>query len=487
MYNTTRSDVPPLPSYTLESLPPLLAPIPDKLLTLLLPIAAYWILSLFFHVIDIYDILSQYRLHTPAEVLKRNRVPRSDVLRDVIIQQLIQTAIGIILGMTEPEDTFGKADYDMAVWAQRLRRAQRVLPGMLALVGIDAISLGKSLAPSHPTLAGAILGGHYPPLLQGLRLSAGAEVVSPVFAPWEMKTAKIIYSFVVPAAQFALAIVIVDTWQYFLHRAMHMNQWMYRTFHSRHHRLYVPYAFGALYNHPFEGFLLDTLGAAVAFKAAGMTTRQGMWFFTCSTIKTVDDHCGYALPWDPLQHLTSNNAGYHDVHHQSWGIKTNFSQPFFTFWDRLLGTCWTGGDVSARYEKSRVAAQKRMDGDSITQSQPSDHDPRPYGSSTSTQQVTLFPDQAISDKAALQTISSRAQVLSDTQPSASPSGGISVVAQEAEEELEARRNLRRAARKKKSSISSQQTTGNLKKSLTGKVSGSLHGRGSGVLGVESSG
>jgi sphinganine C4-monooxygenase len=35
--------------------------------------------------------------------------------------------------------------------------------------------------------------------------------------------------------------------------------------------LYVPYAFGALYNHPFEGFLLDTLGAAIAFKVAGMT------------------------------------------------------------------------------------------------------------------------------------------------------------------------------------------------------------------------
>jgi len=52
-----------------------------------------------------------------------------------------------------------------------------------------------------------------------------------------------------------------------------------------------------------------------------MSTRQGMWFFTGSTIKTVDDHCGYALPFDPLQHITSNNAGYHDVHHQSWGIK----------------------------------------------------------------------------------------------------------------------------------------------------------------------
>ena len=52
-----------------------------------------------------------------------------------------------------------------------------------------------------------------------------------------------------------------------------------------------------------------------------MNSRQGTYFFTGSTIKTVDDHCGYALPWDPLQRLTGNNAAYHDIHHQSFGIK----------------------------------------------------------------------------------------------------------------------------------------------------------------------
>jgi sphinganine C4-monooxygenase len=89
-----------------------------------------------------------------------------------------------------------------------------------------------------------------------------------------------------------------------------------------------------------------------------------MVFFTASTIKTVDDHCGYKLPWDPIQHMSSNNAAYHDIHHQSWGIKTNFSQPFFTFWDRLLGTMWSG-DTSARYEKSRKAAQFKIDAEKV--------------------------------------------------------------------------------------------------------------------------
>ena len=109
---------------------------------------------------------------------------------------------------------------------------------------------------------------------------------------------------------------IIDTWQYFLHRAMHMNTFLYKKFHSWHHRLYVPYAFGALYNHPLEGFVLDTAGAGIAEWLANLSTREAMLLFVVSTLKTVDDHCGYRLPWDPLQIMTSNNADYHDIHHQ---------------------------------------------------------------------------------------------------------------------------------------------------------------------------
>lgn len=108
----------------------------------------------------------------------------------------------------------------------------------------------------------------------------------------------------------------------------------------------MPYAYGALYNHPFEGFLLDTLGAGLSYKAVFMSQRLGLLFFCLSTIKTVDDHCGYSLPWDPIQHLTSNNAAYHDIHHQTWGIKTNFSQPFFTFWDKVLDTRYRGDKMN---------------------------------------------------------------------------------------------------------------------------------------------
>ncbi|KAJ5131540.1 uncharacterized protein N7515_007579 [Penicillium bovifimosum] len=354
-------DLPPLPSYTLTTRELLLAPLPDNILTLILPIIAYWGMSMIYHFLDVNDYFIEYRLHTPAEVSKRNKVTRWEVVRDVVLQQVIQTLAGLAFMYFDADETVGREQYDVAVWAQRLRIAQKAIPSLLAVFGVDAVGLGKVVSRNGYTmLAGAITGGLYPGATQSLILDNGAEIVAPAFTNWELTVASFIYWYFVPALQFMLAICIVDTWQYFLHRAMHLNRWLYVNFHSRHHRLYVPYAFGALYNHPVEGFLLDTAGTGVGFLVSGMTTRQAMWFFTMSTIKTVDDHCGYAFPWDPLQHFTSNNAAYHDIHHQSWGIKTNFSQPFFIFWDRLLGTRWTG-EVKLRYERARENAQKQVD------------------------------------------------------------------------------------------------------------------------------
>ena len=444
-----------------------------------------------FHWIDTKDYFPQYRLHTPAEVAKRNRASRWEVVRDVVIQQVVQTIVGYLLGLTEPDDFIGKEEYDIAVWARRIRLAQWAIPGLLSLVGVNAQGLASNLARSHPTLAGAINGGRYSTLTVSFT-DNGSKPSVPAFARWELLLASFLYNYLVPAIQYCVAIVVVDTWQYFLHRSMHMNKWLYTTFHSRHHRLYVPYAYGALYNHPFEGFLLDTLGAGVAFKLAGMSTRQGMWFFTGSTFKTVDDHCGYALPFDPLQLLTSNNAGYHDVHHQSWGIKTNFSQPFFTFWDRALGTVWTGGDVSARYEKARLAAQKQLDVDNniqaqkstITHSDPTESASQPLhpyendiATATDLSSIPISSQQpsAPPGKAEFQAAGSRQQILDDRQ-----GGGKTVLKDEAAEEAEARSALRRSTRGRGKS-SSKETLAGLRDRVSG--AGAMH-RGAGRIGVE---
>lgn len=210
---------PLLPEYNLSPLPDLFPWLSDFWVSLLVPVVVYWIVSVFFHLIDVYDFFPQYRLHTPDEITKRNHVSRYEVARDVIIQQIIQVATGAVLALTEPPEMTGKTDYDIAVWATRLRLAQRVLPGMLSLVGLNATAISKNLATSFPSLAGALAGGYYP------LVAPGTE--APAFAPWELFAAKAIYHLLIPALQFFVAVVILDTWQYFLHRFMHINKWMY--------------------------------------------------------------------------------------------------------------------------------------------------------------------------------------------------------------------------------------------------------------------
>lgn len=222
------SDLPPLPAYTLSVRPPLLAPIPDNILSLILPIIAYWGMSMIYHFLDVNNYFEQYRLHTPAELSKRNRVTRWEVVRDVVLQQIVQTLAGMAMGYFDPVETIGKEDYDVAVWAQRLRIAQRAIPPALALLGLDARGLAKSVSQSgHTLLAGALSGGSYPDALQSLILESGDEITAPAFTSWEMTVAGLIYWYLIPALQFGLAISIVDTWQYFWHRAMHMNRWLY--------------------------------------------------------------------------------------------------------------------------------------------------------------------------------------------------------------------------------------------------------------------
>ena len=226
---SSKPHLPPLPNYDLSPLPPLVSPIPDAYLALALPVIAYWTLSLFFHLIDTLDLFPSYRLHTPAEVLKRNHVSRWEVFRDVLVQQVVQTAVGLALCLSEEDATMGKEDHDIAVWAQRLRLAQPGIPTILAFLGVDARGLVKNMATNTSNIAGVLMGGQYPWLVQTY-VQNGVEISAPAFAQWEIVVAKGIYWIGIPALQFLFAILIVDTWQYFWHRTMHMNKWLYSKF-----------------------------------------------------------------------------------------------------------------------------------------------------------------------------------------------------------------------------------------------------------------
>ncbi|KAH7890680.1 fatty acid hydroxylase superfamily-domain-containing protein [Phlebopus sp. FC_14] len=284
----------------------------DTILALAAPVVAYWTMSLFFHCLDMsgWKWLDKYRIHESAEVKSRNLASRSDVVWAVVLQHTIQTVLGYY-------------------WLSES------LPISAAKCQREMEAVGKTLVRLVRWTVGREVGDYF------LQLR-GAEITH-----W-------LYWWGIPAAQVLFSLFIVDTWQYFLHRWMHTNKFLYKHFHSVHHRLYVPYAFGALYNHPLEGFVLDTFGAALAETVANLSVRQTMFLFAFSTCKTVDDHCGYNFPFDPFQMMSSNNADYHDIHHQAVGIKYNFSQPFFVHWDAILGTRLTRKDIEARRQKVKT-------------------------------------------------------------------------------------------------------------------------------------
>ncbi|KAF7724023.1 hypothetical protein EC973_001430 [Apophysomyces ossiformis] len=271
----------------------------DEMLALWVPVVVYWVYSVTFHFVMKAEIpfFERYRIHTSDDMQKRNRVSVGRVLTMVALQQIAQVLMGIaILAPVDP-------DVQARLQEEALTR------------------LTHQFYAWMPTTEEKNL---YP-IANGL--------------------AKTVYWGLVPACQFFAGMVIMDAHQYFLHRLFHMNKFLYKHIHSHHHRLYVPYAFGALYNHPVEGFMLDTLGATLAFELTGMSARL------------MDDHCGYALPWDPLQYFFGNNVEYHDIHHQPYGIKKNFSQPFFTFWDKLLGTELPVTEVKRTAKAKAVAAK----------------------------------------------------------------------------------------------------------------------------------
>ncbi|KAJ8477397.1 hypothetical protein OPV22_021124 [Ensete ventricosum] len=257
----------------MESSPP-----SDEILAIVVPVLVYWVYS---GVYLMLGSLDNYRLHSRKDEDVKNLVSKFQVVKGVLLQQLVQVAVAFLMFKITGDDHRAAATSDSASFLSLVR-------------------------------------------------------------------------------QFLVAMFVLDTWQYFWHRYMHLNKFLYRHVHSWHHRLVVPYSFGSQYNHPVEGLLLDTFGGGLAFILSGMSPRTSIFFFSFATVKGIDDHCGLWLPGNIFHLFFWNNTAYHDVHHQLHGTKYNFSQPFFITWDMILGTHMpyklerrAGGGLEARPLKRR--------------------------------------------------------------------------------------------------------------------------------------
>jgi sterol desaturase/sphingolipid hydroxylase (fatty acid hydroxylase superfamily) len=139
------------------------------------------------------------------------------------------------------------------------------------------------------------------------------------------------------AVSLVAMIVGQDAWIYVTHRWMHRPRW-FRTFHRRHHRSNNP--------SPFTAYSFD-LGEAllmVVFVVLWPLLVPTPWgviplFMFHQIFRNTLLHSGYELtparadgrPW--FGWLTTTT--HHDLHHAQAGY--NFA-PWFTWWDRWLGT-----------------------------------------------------------------------------------------------------------------------------------------------------
>ena len=172
---------------SLDTLATALSPQPDLLpfiadyhLAYLLPIVIYWAIGLTFHLFDTYGCFSKYKTHTPAEFLRRNHATLYNVLKYAIIQQIAQCIFGYIL--SGGPELVHSHEYNISQWVQTLRVTQS------AWIAFD---------PGEITTA------------------------------WELAMAETLYWVLVPAARLFVALFLSDTWQYFTHRLLHQNKWLY--------------------------------------------------------------------------------------------------------------------------------------------------------------------------------------------------------------------------------------------------------------------
>ncbi|KAF1990144.1 hypothetical protein K402DRAFT_371157 [Aulographum hederae CBS 113979] len=240
------------------------------------PAVTYWGMCAFYEIVERLDLFRKHRIYPSEEECKRNLAKKGDVIRHVLTYNAIQA--GILLVVSE------------------------MLPAKVAVEGFFGTR-------TYFTTPG------YNIFLFTL--------------PWLARLAYL-------ALKQFVALVVIDTWVFWGHYIEHQNRWVYKKVHSVHHELYVPFAWGALYNHWAESLFIDGMGAAIGPVVAGLTDREQIFYYAFLTGKTVHDHCGYDLPFSPysiFSKITGASSTYHNIHHQTWGLKANY-EIYFTWWDR---------------------------------------------------------------------------------------------------------------------------------------------------------
>lgn len=144
------------------------------------------------------------------------------------------------------------------------------------------------------------------------------------------------------ALQLALALVIGELGQYWVHRLQHEVPWLWR-FHALHHSAPRLYWLNAARFHPFD-ILINNFAAIVPLVALGAGEPVLVLWVLFAAIHGIFQHCNVPVRIGPLNWIFSM-AELHRWHHSRLVVESNrnYGQNLI-LWDVLFGTRFLPAD-----------------------------------------------------------------------------------------------------------------------------------------------
>ena len=174
------------------------------------------------------------------------------------------------------------------------------------------------------------------------------SILSAVLMPYlitipvtEMPTVPSLHVF---CLQFVSCYVLGDFGLYLGHRIQHENEFLWRKFHSVHHRLKTPTAVSTIYIDPVDMLLQASLPMLLATVTVQAHPLVFLFYSFARVAENTFNHSGLDSPW--VRFITLKflplraSVRHHDEHHRYSGYSgnaKNYGEGLW-IWDSLLGT-----------------------------------------------------------------------------------------------------------------------------------------------------
>lgn len=127
--------------------------------------------------------------------------------------------------MADDTEQFIPHEYAIAAWAQKIRYSKALASQWIRYLGFGLTGIPTNFKGYGFASTVAFTQSQMGNLSQEYQAQSAVQSISS--SSLELMTAKCVYWILVPLFQYISAMVLADTFQYFTHRAFHVNKWLY--------------------------------------------------------------------------------------------------------------------------------------------------------------------------------------------------------------------------------------------------------------------